>query len=448
MFGWRKRDQGFEWHKYVRTTIKLRRQARREKAEHIRQQAVEGIKAAGAAAGGGVMAASAAAADGLKAAQSAAVEGARVAGAAAGVAARRGAERIGAGSRVAAMRLGRGLGSLSRRISNALEAGGRRMIAAAQPLLAALARPVVQRAAWIGGGVLAAGGLLRAVILNSFDGEAALAAGVGAFGLLAALLPRLFLDGSPPLPGAINRWPAIRGAIALCVLVLGTASLWLGLGGSATGRLATFPRLSLGAPKEVVEGRVMAIVGDELRIGGHRIRLADVEFPDRDQTCVRAGGRKWRCGETASLMLARMTHGRRLACEVDMRDAQGKAIAICRDGAMVINAELIRSGHAFAASGLTSRYAAVEAEAKARRAGVWSGEAQRPADWRRMKWQEAQRRAPDGCPIKGQVAGHARTYVLPWSPEYDRVQVNPRRGGRWFCTEEEAISAGWRIAGR
>jgi hypothetical protein len=34
-------------------------------------------------------------------------------------------------------------------------------------------------------------------------------------------------------------------------------------------------------------------------------------------------------------------------------------------------------------------------------------------------------------------------YVLPWSPDYRRVRVRSQRGERWFCTEEEAVAAGW-----
>ena len=41
------------------------------------------------------------------------------------------------------------------------------------------------------------------------------------------------------------------------------------------------------------------------------------------------------------------------------------------------------------------------------------------------------------------VAGGARVYVLPWSPDYGRVRVSKSRGGRWFCSEQEAIAAGW-----
>jgi hypothetical protein len=35
---------------------------------------------------------------------------------------------------------------------------------------------------------------------------------------------------------------------------------------------------------------------------------------------------------------------------------------------------------------------------------------------------------------------------MPWSPWYDRVKIDEAKGKRWFCTEAEALSAGWRPA--
>ena len=47
MFGWRRRNDGFEWREYVRTTILVRRKDRRERIERAGKAAVEGVKVAG-----------------------------------------------------------------------------------------------------------------------------------------------------------------------------------------------------------------------------------------------------------------------------------------------------------------------------------------------------------------------------------------------------------------
>ena len=99
----------------------------------------------------------------------------------------------------------------------------------------------------------------------------------------------------------------------------------------------------------------------------------------------------------------------------------------------------------FAEGGLFASYTSIEREARAAKTGIWAaGEPERPSEFRAKVWEEAKRRAPDGCPIKGQVAGSARTYVLPWSPDYERVRVQRARGERWFCSEPEAAAAGFK----
>jgi hypothetical protein len=35
---------------------------------------------------------------------------------------------------------------------------------------------------------------------------------------------------------------------------------------------------------------------------------------------------------------------------------------------------------------------------------------------------------------------------MPWSPWYARVKIDVSRGERWFCSEAEALAAGWRPA--
>src|SRR5690606_14041239 len=109
---------------------------------------------------------------------------------------------------------------------------------------------------------------------------------------------------------------------------------------------------------------------------------------------------------------------------------------------------LVSNGHVFATVGLFSRYSGLEGDARAAKAGLWQGEAERPADYRAKRWDEASRDAPDGCPIKGNVTSHGRAYVLPWSRNYEKAKLRPARGERWFCTEAEAKAAGWKPTSR
>lgn len=49
------------------------------------------------------------------------------------------------------------------------------------------------------------------------------------------------------------------------------------------------------------------------------------------------------------------------------------------------------------------------------------------------------------CQIKGAIGPKGeRLYHVPGSPYYERIQPNPARGDRWFCSKAEALAAGWR----
>lgn len=362
MLGWRRRNDGFEWRQYVRTTIALRRQARRDKAEQLREQAAEGMKKAGAKAG---------------------------------AAARQGARQLGAGSRVAAIgaagSLGRVLGWLARSTGAAARALGRGLAAAARAAVRLFDRFGPKRT-WAR--VTCLGGLLAAVFMAGWSLK--------------------------PAPGQ-------RGAFA-----------------SLPG-LPSLSLLSLGPTMTPVNGRAVVAGPASIRIGQTTIRLTGVEAPDRDQVCTRPGNRRWRCGDGAVQALTRIAAGRNLACEVRAADAQGVVQGTCLEGKADIAAALVKGGHVFAATGFRASYTREEAEARTAKLGIWAGEAaERPEAWRARVWAEAQKRTPDGCPIKGRVAGSARVYVLPWSADYERVRVDVRRGGRWFCSERDALDAGWK----
>jgi hypothetical protein len=49
--------------------------------------------------------------------------------------------------------------------------------------------------------------------------------------------------------------------------------------------------------------------------------------------------------------------------------------------------------------------------------------------------------------IKGNISSRGeRIYHVPGQRYYDKTLINGLHGERWFCTEQEAIAAGWRKA--
>ena len=87
-----------------------------------------------------------------------------------------------------------------------------------------------------------------------------------------------------------------------------------------------------------------------------------------------------------------------------------------------------------------------EAEARALKIGIWQAATMPPWEYRAGAWKVAESTAPSGCAIKGNVTKNGRLYHMPWSPWYGRTSVDQARGERWFCSEAEAMAAGWRPA--
>jgi micrococcal nuclease len=51
------------------------------------------------------------------------------------------------------------------------------------------------------------------------------------------------------------------------------------------------------------------------------------------------------------------------------------------------------------------------------------------------------------CLIKGNISSRGeRMYHVPGQRYYDKTQINWSKGERWFCTEQEAVDAGWRVS--
>lgn len=105
---------------------------------------------------------------------------------------------------------------------------------------------------------------------------------------------------------------------------------------------------------------------------------------------------------------------------------------------------MISAGMARAAVAYSSPYAELEKTARSQRKGFWRDDVETPWQFRERRAQEVSALAPRGCVFKAvnDRAGR-RTLFAPWSPWSFKVQVNERKGGRWFCSEADAVAAGW-----
>jgi endonuclease YncB( thermonuclease family) len=245
-------------------------------------------------------------------------------------------------------------------------------------------------------------------------------------------------------PTAIKR----RVAAVTVLAVVAAGSTWFVVRDGAS--LPSLPSLAALSPfsSEPIKGRASTLTGNLVRVGGQIIQLYGVEAPEPGQRCRTRRGRWWRCGNRARSALAGLVNGRTLKCEVMGHDDSGRALGHCFAGRRDIGGTLIRRGFVFVSADHPRGYRKLEATARKARKGFWGSKVQRPSEYRAKRWAAAKRQAPDGCPIKGDVTSRGKVYVLPWSSNYRRIRIQMKRGERWFCSEREAIRAGWRLTSR
>ncbi|MEL7344082.1 MAG: thermonuclease family protein [Pseudomonadota bacterium] len=182
--------------------------------------------------------------------------------------------------------------------------------------------------------------------------------------------------------------------------------------------------------------------GDTLEIDGTIYRLNGIDAPEHGQRCG-----DWACGSDATNALADLVKGRDVTCQPIAQDRYGRVIATCFTGGRDISAAMIDNGLAWAFLKYSDAYETHQLVSKEKAQGVFSDDYAAPWDFRERRWKAAQgqeRDAPSGCPIKGNISENGRIYHAPWSPWYDRTRINEGKGERWFCSESEAVAAGWR----
>jgi len=193
-----------------------------------------------------------------------------------------------------------------------------------------------------------------------------------------------------------------------------------------------------------IDGLASVVDGDTIVVNETRIRLEGIDAPEAGQTCRRRLPGWWACGTEATGALAALTEGKQVRCEPRGLDRFGRTLGVCYLGEKDVNAWMVRQGHAWAFVRYSARYVAEEAKARAQQLGIWQGQATPAWEYRARRWTEAEPKVPPGCAIKGNVTAHGKIYHMPWSRWYGTIRMDVGKGRRWFCTEAEALAAGWR----
>lgn len=190
-------------------------------------------------------------------------------------------------------------------------------------------------------------------------------------------------------------------------------------------------------------GPVRVVDGDTIEVNGTVFRINGIDAPEYGQTCG-VSGSEWPCGKDAMALMVELVGDGDVTCEAIEPDGYGRIVGTCYVDGLDIGSEIVRQGFAWAFVRYSTVYVDVENEARLAGLRIWSGPAQPAWEYRAARWEVEQQVAPDGCPIKGNISDNGKIYHTPWSPWYSRTKIDLSKGERWFCSEADAIQAGWR----
>ena len=198
----------------------------------------------------------------------------------------------------------------------------------------------------------------------------------------------------------------------------------------------------------VVDGDTIDVLigGRELRVRYIGVDTPETVDPRRPVGCF---------GREASERNRRLVEGRSVGLERDVSetDQYGRLLRYVWVDGQMVNAALVEEGYATAATyppdvRYAELFAALEVQAREAGRGLW-GACTTP---------EVPATADGPCEfsgseepvIKGNISVNTgeRIYHVPGGEFYDETVIDEAKGERWFCTEAEAVAAGWRKSKR
>lgn len=194
--------------------------------------------------------------------------------------------------------------------------------------------------------------------------------------------------------------------------------------------------------KENLAKRV--IDGDTIELeDGTRVRYIGMDTPEVEQ-CF------W---EEATEENKRLVEGKKIKLENDVQklDKYGRTLAYVFVDGIFVNEELVRGGFAKVYTyppdvKYTEKFIAAQKEAREKKVGLWAeGICTSASPPLSVQGDPLNNHPTSECVIKGNISSSGeKIYHMPGQRYYEKTKIEEGKGERWFCSEDEAIAAGWR----
>lgn len=178
-------------------------------------------------------------------------------------------------------------------------------------------------------------------------------------------------------------------------------------------------------PQDYTVSRV--VDGDTFDVNGDiRIRLAGADAPEYPEGCL---------SEETKQRLNELVAGRTVEIVQKEKDDFGRIVGYTWIDDLFVDKALVSEGLAQASNTDDPRYGALlsesQEEAQNAQRGIWSSQCTSPPD--------------PNCTIKGNIRRDLKTKVYHLSNcfNYQKTVIDTSEGDQWFCSEDEAVEAGF-----
>lgn len=188
-------------------------------------------------------------------------------------------------------------------------------------------------------------------------------------------------------------------------------------------------------------GQVSIIDGDTLHVEHRIVNLSGIDAPELGQRCMKEA-KEWRCGLEAALALRKLAAFGTVSCASE--DKGTVVIGVCQIEGKDLGEVLLGQGYAVALEDALPNYQSAETSAKDAKLGLWRGDFIAPKEWRKGGRLPGETTDTTFCVVKGAITeDQQKIFYIPSDESYNEIKVDRAKGERMFCSDDEAILAGW-----